>query len=166
MLPGSGAPVSGAGRTFRQATLPPRRVYVIGAVLVALGIVAGAVAAISAGPTFWIGIAATAVLLVAGALILLSRIRFQYHDGAVRLGLVPFYSTTIPLTDVASIDVIEYLQVRDAGGIGVRRRAGGGRALLYDAGPAIGLVTTDGRSFAVRSRYPGEAARAVREAGL
>lgn len=110
------------------------------------------------------GLVTGAILLGAGALILSSRIRFTLENDLVRIAFLPFFSASIPLSEVAVVEVIEYLRAAEVGGVGVRRRADGGRALLYDSGPAIGLTVTDGRTYAIRSRYPGEAVRAVREA--
>ncbi len=151
-------------RSFAQVTRPPVRVYVLGGALLALAVtlLALAVPITTPASAAWVGLAL--LFLAAGGVLVLSRIRFGFDDAAVHIALVPVYRTSIPLDAVAAVDVVEYLTVGDARGRGVRRRTDRGRTLLYDAGPAIRLTTTDGRRFVVRSRYPGEAARALSEA--
>jgi hypothetical protein len=163
-FPGEKPDASNRPKSFRQVTRPPLRAYVLGALLV---VVAGALAILavpidSPASAAWLALAFP--LFAVGALVLLSSIRFAFDESAVQIALVPLYRTHIPLDEVADADVVEYLRVSEARGRGVRRRTDRGRTLLYDSGPAIRLTTTDGRRFVVRSRYPGEAVRALTEA--
>lgn len=99
-------------------------------------------------------------------LLLVTHLKVEVRDGAVRVRHFPFTSRTIPLSDINDCHARTYHPLREYGGWGVRRGFGNGRAYTIAGRRGVQLTLADGRRILIGSSAPEELAAAINAARM
>ena len=101
-------------------------------------------------------------VLVVGVL----RMTTEVTPATVRVwfGWLPTYRRAIPLTNIASLEVVRYRPIRDCGGWGIRRGRGGEAVLNARGDRGVRLTLVDGSKLLIGSQRPEDLADALKRA--
>lgn len=99
----------------------------------------------------------------AAGLLLTLHGRVKVDDGTLRLGLFPFWRTTLALREIADLDRVRIRPLAQMGVLGLGR-IGDVTVLALRSGDAVRLTMQDGRRYAFVSERPDDLLAAVRAA--
>lgn len=106
-----------------------------------------------------VGIASTIVLLLAGAVLILARIRVAIENRTIVVEFFPIWKKRVAIADLAHATEIE-VKASDYLGLGFRMMPGR-VALLFDSGTGVLLTLKGGKTVAVRCERSAEIVREV-----
>lgn len=158
MRPAEGAPGHGSFR--ERLLLPPAFQWTIRvSAVVLLGVAVYAAATEPMGPLE--GVLVLVLFVGVIGLVLMAHGRVEVLDGTLRLGLFPFWRTTLALHEVAEVDRMEVRPLAQMGVLGLGY-IGGATVLALRSGEAVRVTMRDGRRYAVVLERPEDLMAAIR----
>ncbi|NCT91857.1 hypothetical protein GXB85_12975 [Cellulomonas sp. APG4] len=127
-----------------------------GVVVLSLGAV-GLVVAVVPWDNPGLLLASAVPSLVGGALgvaIVRAEISVDWSDDGLALRFRPLWRGELAPSAIAEVSAVERIDPVRYGGVGLRRVPGRRMGLLFDAGPGIRVVATDGMVYEVRVENP------------
>lgn len=96
-----------------------------------------------------IGCIITSVIMILPALLVGVRGRITVDEAKLVLEMVPIFRKTIPRSEITKVTRSEVNPMRDFAGYGYRLTGSGTIGFVYEAGPAVRVTTSGGKTYVI-----------------